>query len=144
VWNQPEVSLALSGMTTMQQVKENLASADSSGPNTLTEEELALIARVREEYAELCPIPCTQCRYCMPCPNGVEIPRNLMTLNEGVMYNRMESARRQYERRPAGQRADACIQCRECEEKCPQQIPISEWMTRIHEVLGEGRPYTRA
>ena len=141
VWNQPEVSLALSGMSTMQQVQENVASADASGPNTLTEEELALIAKVREKYDELCPIPCTQCRYCMPCPNGVNIPRNFAMFNEGRMYNQLEDARRGYERLAEESRASACIQCRECEEKCPQQILISEWMTNVHQVLGEGQSY---
>jgi predicted aldo/keto reductase-like oxidoreductase len=142
VWNQPEVSLALSGMSTMEHVQQNLASADRSGPNTLTEEELALIAQVREKYAELCPVPCTQCGYCMPCPNDVNIPRNFAIFNEGRIYNRIEDARRGYERRlPEDERASACVQCRQCEELCPQQIPISEWMPEVHEVLGEGQPY---
>lgn len=141
VWNHPEVSVVLSGMSTMDQVKENIASAEASGPNTLTEEELALIAQVREKYRELCPIPCTKCEYCMPCPNGVNIPRNFEIFNEGVMYNRIEDARRMYEGLPEEEQASACVQCRQCEELCPQQIPISEWMVRVHEVLSEGRPY---
>jgi predicted aldo/keto reductase-like oxidoreductase len=141
VWNQPEVSVTLSGMSTMAQVVENVASASASGPGTLTEEELALIAKVRETYQELCPIPCTQCRYCMPCPNGVNIPRNFAIFNEGRMYNRVEDARRGYERLSEGERASACVQCRQCEEQCPQQILISEWMSNVHRVLGEGEPY---
>jgi predicted aldo/keto reductase-like oxidoreductase len=142
VWNHPEVSLALSGMSTMEHVEQNLTSADVSGPNTFTDEELALIVQVREKYGELCPIPCTQCGYCMPCPNGVNIPRNFAIFNEGRIYNRIEDARREYERRlPEEERASACIQCRQCEELCPQQIPISEWMPGVHEVLGEGQPY---
>ena len=143
VWNQPEVSVVLSGMSTMEQVKQNIASADVSGPNTLTGEELALIALVREKYGELCPIPCTRCGYCMPCPNGVNIPRNFDIFNEGVMYNRLDSARQTYERLSEEERASECVQCQQCEELCPQQIPISEWMIRVHEVLGEGQPYTR-
>jgi len=141
LWNQPEVSVVLSGMSTMQQVKENIASADVSGIGTLTEEELALIERVREKYMELCPIPCTKCGYCMPCPNGVDIPRNLETYNHGVMYDKPDYARRSYAWIPEEARASACIQCRECEELCPQGIPISEWMPLVHTVLGEGQPY---
>jgi len=142
VWNHPEVSVTLSGMSTMEQVQQNVACADASGPNVLTEEELALIDRVRETYQELCPIPCTQCRYCMPCPNGVNIPRNFQIFNEGAMYNRVEDARRSYERwLSEEERASACVQCRQCEELCPQQIPISEWMPNVHRVLGEGQPY---
>ena len=143
LWNQPEVSVVLSGMSTMQQVKENVASAAASGVNTLTEEELALIDQVREKYKELCPIPCTKCNYCMPCPQGVNIPRNLEIFNSGVMYDKPDQARQEYNLwLPEAERASECIQCRECEELCPQNIPISEWMVRVHEVLGEGRPWT--
>ena len=76
----------------------------------------------------------------MPCPNGVDIPGNFALFNTGVMYNSFADARRRYGRRPEGARASACIQCRECEELCPQDIPISEWMPVVHAVLGEGRP----
>jgi predicted aldo/keto reductase-like oxidoreductase len=141
LWNQPEVSVVLSGMSTMQHVKENVASADVSGINTLTAEELSLIDKVRDRYQELCPIPCTGCEYCMPCPNGVNIPRNLETYNEGVMYDKPDHARRAYTWMSEEERASACIQCRECEELCPQSIPISEWMPLVHAVLGEGQPY---
>lgn len=141
LWHQPEVSLVLSGMSTMEQVRENVASADRSGVGTLTQEELALIEQVREKYEELCPIPCTRCGYCMPCPHGVDIPRNLEIYNEGIIYEKPESARRSYEFLDEEKRASACTACLECEEQCPQSIPISEWMTRAHEVLAEGAPY---
>ena len=68
VWDHPEVSVALSGMSTMAQISENIASADRSGPGRLSEEDLAVIDAVRKEYIESCPVPCTACRYCMPCP----------------------------------------------------------------------------
>jgi predicted aldo/keto reductase-like oxidoreductase len=141
LWNQPEVSVVLSGMSTMEHVKENVASADVSAVNTLTAEERALIERVREKYVELCPIPCTKCEYCMPCPNGVDIPHNFDTYNQGIMYDKPDYARRAYTWIPEDARASACIQCRECEELCPQSILISEWMPCVHEVLGEGQPY---
>jgi len=141
LWNQPEVSVVLSGMSTMQHVKENVASADASGPGLLTEEEMQLAAQVREKYQELCPIPCTKCGYCMPCPNGLNIPRNFEIFNHGRMYNQIEAARRAYRRLSEEERASACVQCQQCEELCPQQIPISDWMVHVHEVLGEGQPY---
>ncbi len=143
LWNQPEVSVVLSGMSTMQQVEENVASASVSGVGTLTAEELALVERVRARLKELCPIPCTQCAYCMPCPNGVDIPRNLRIYNDGLVYNKVEQARGIYRwlSQDVHAGADACIQCRECEDKCPQSIPISEWMPVVRQVLGEGRPY---
>jgi predicted aldo/keto reductase-like oxidoreductase len=145
LWNQPEVSVVLSGMSTMAQVEENVASAGRSEVNSLTAAELALIDQVRVKYSELCPIPCTRCGYCMPCPNGVDIPRNLEVYNAGVMYESPDWARNEYNNWiPQEARASACIQCRECEEKCPQHILISEWMPIVHEVLGEGKPYVCA
>lgn len=141
LWDQPEVSVVLSGMSTMQQVKENIASAGASAVGTLSSEELAVFDEVREGYEELCPIPCTECEYCMPCPNGVNIPRNFSIYNDGRMYNKIDWARERYAGISEEDRASACIQCRECEEKCPQNIPISEWMPIVHEVLGEGRSY---
>jgi predicted aldo/keto reductase-like oxidoreductase len=141
LWNQPEVSVVLSGMTAMQHVEENVASASASGIGTLTAEELALFDQVRTRYNELCPIPCTNCGYCMPCPNGVDIPRNFGAYNEGPMYDKPDAARGSYGWIPEDARANACIQCRECEDKCPQSIPISEWMPIVHEVLGEEKPY---
>jgi predicted aldo/keto reductase-like oxidoreductase len=141
LWNQPQVSLVLSGMSAMRHVEENLASADRSGIGTLTAEELALVDRVRDRYGELCPIPCTKCGYCMPCPSGVDIPRVLEKFNLGVMHNDPEGARREYTWISEEKRADKCTQCLECEEVCPQQIPVSEWMVHVHEVLAQGRPY---
>ena len=141
LWSKPEVSVALSGMSTMEQVQQNVASAGRSAIGLLSSEELEVIARVRDRYQDLCPVPCTDCKYCLPCPNGVDIPGNLGALNTGVMYDAMGDARLRYERRPEGQRASACIQCRECEDKCPQSILISEWMPFVHQGLGENASF---
>jgi len=142
VWNQPEVSVVLSGMSTLQQVQENLASAGASRIGALSEAELDLIGKARAKYEELCPIPCTACEYCLPCPNGVNIPRVFKIYNQGAMYEDAAGARREYTMwTPEAERANKCKDCNECEEKCPQTIPISEWMPRVHKVLGEGVPY---
>lgn len=142
LWSQPEVSVVLSGMSTFPQVEENLASASGSRVGLLTAADEALIAQVRAKYAELCPIPCTRCRYCMPCPNGVDIPGNFATYNSGLSYDKPDWARSQYVNWiDEKERASACIQCRECESKCPQHIEISQWMPVVHRVLGENQPY---
>ena len=141
VWNQPEVSVVLSGMSTMQQVEENLASAGRSGIGLLAPEEVEVVGQARDAYEGLCPAPCTSCRYCMPCPNGVNIPGNFVLLNNGVVYDRLDDARRRYLRLDEGERASACIACRDCEEVCPQNIVVSEWMPYMHQVLGEGEPH---
>lgn len=141
LWNKPEIAIALSGMSTMEQVEQNVAAAERSRVGSLTDEELSLVAQVRTKYRDLCPIPCTECRYCMPCPNGVDIPRNFGLYNNGVMYNVADESRRWYTHLKEEARAKACIQCRECEPKCPQKIEIGEWMQTVHSVLGEGQPF---
>ncbi|MCJ7703359.1 MAG: aldo/keto reductase, partial [Anaerolineales bacterium] len=89
LWDQPEVSVVLSGMSTMQQVDENTISAGKSGINSLTQDNLDLFEQIREKYQELSPIPCTKCNYCLPCPNGVNIPRNFDFYNQGIMYDKV-------------------------------------------------------
>jgi len=136
VWNQPEVALALSGMSTMQQVEENLASADRSGAGRLTDEEITLIEKVTEAYRGLSPIPCTNCGYCMPCPNGVNIPGVFAIHNDAMIYEDVNRAKRLYQIRiPEDKQADKCISCGECLTLCPQEIPIPEWMEKSNELL---------
>jgi uncharacterized protein len=142
LWNMPEVTLCLSGMSSMQQLDQNLTYAEESGIRALTAAELTLVGQVRDKYSELCPIPCTACRYCMPCPHGVEIPANFSMYNDGSMYNELAHSRSRYSKMETGKQASDCIACRECESKCPQHILISEWMPQVHAVLGEDQPYT--
>lgn len=144
VWNQPEISVALSGMSSIEQVVENIAIADRSGPGALKADDLAFIERVRQAYNGLSPIPCTNCKYCMPCPNSVEIPGILEIYNEVVIYDDLERGRFRY-CGPAGwlrdeQRADQCIECGDCEEACPQQIPVRDWLKKAHSLLGPKQP----
>ncbi len=144
LWNQPEVSLVLSGMSTLEQVQENICSADVSGLGVLKPAEVELIAKVREVVNSLSPIPCTRCEYCLPCPNGVNIPRNFDVYNQVAMYNALEDRRFEYKRWiPDDQKAAACIQCDECLSKCPQKIAISTWLPVVEEVLGLDRPYVK-
>jgi predicted aldo/keto reductase-like oxidoreductase len=136
LWDQPEVSVVLSGMSQMSHVVENVASANVSGICHLEESDLDLIEVVREKYNALSPIPCTKCDYCMPCPNGVNIPRNFEIYNRGIMYDKIDDARKAYNNWFAEEeRAHNCIECLECEEKCPQNIPITEWLPKVNETL---------
>ncbi len=145
LWNQPEVAVALSGMGTLEQVQENIASANKSGIESLKSEELALIGKVREVIKSLSPIPCTACEYCLPCPNGVNIPRNFEVYNQAAMYNSVEGSREEYRLWIAdAEKAANCIQCDECLSKCPQQIAISTWMPVVEEVLGLNRPFVKS
>ena len=153
LWNQSEVSTVLSGMSNMAQVEENVALAASSRVGMLAPEELTRYERVRDAYRELTAINCTNCRYCMPCPQNVDIPANFANYNDSLIYDKLEAARGQYDWwRYAHEvqkssdhdiRAARCIQCGECEAKCPQQIPIRKWMPMIDGVLGEGKPFVK-
>ena len=139
VWNHPEVSLLLSGMSEMYHVEENVKSAENSGVGTLSDEELARVERVRAAYRSLSPIPCTDCKYCMPCPSGVSIPRIFSIYNAAMMYGDRKSAQRSYNQfmKPEN-RADNCTECGQCESACPQQIKIIDWLKNAHTFLVEG------
>jgi len=136
VWNHPEVSVVLSGMSEMYQVEENLIYADRSGPNVMEPWELKLVSKVREAYGELGFVGCTACRYCMPCPQGVEIPDILGLYNEYYMSGQSGEIKKKYQEkiRPEG-RADKCVACGRCEEQCPQHLPIRRFMAEIPRVF---------
>jgi uncharacterized protein len=139
VWEQSDVSLVLSGMSTFDQVKENVEIADRSGPGALTPSEYKLIARARSAFKKLRPIPCTSCGYCQPCKQGVDIPRIFEFYNNGIMHQDMKRASFYYNfpiSMNPDQRADKCIDCGECEEACPQKIPIAKWLKKVHAELG--------
>ena len=140
IWNQPEVSVVLSGMSTMRQVKGNLSSAGRSGVGTLDAKSLRLVERVKARYLESKPVPCTKCGYCMPCPHGVNIPLNFEEYNDGFIYGDLKTARLAYNKwMKKKERAAACQQCGECEAKCPQKISIGELMPKVHRVLSAQR-----
>jgi uncharacterized protein len=139
IWNYPQVSLILSGMSSMDQVVENVGIAGHAGNSHLGPEEFALIDRVRQAYQGLCPVPCTGCRYCMPCSNGVEIPTIFRIYREGTMYKDTRMARMRYNGGFWGVKTDQdahnCVECGQCSEKCPQHIDIPEWLKKVHQEL---------
>ncbi len=141
IWDQPEVAVVLSGMSSMQQLEENLLAADTADERPLGEGEHRLIAQVRKRLEERATIPCTKCGYCMPCPQGVDIPENFALYNDGLIYEDLQAPRLRYVRfLSEAQRAGACSACGECEDKCPQGIEISKLLPKVHAVLGEGKP----
>jgi predicted aldo/keto reductase-like oxidoreductase len=136
--NYPEVSCILSGVSTMEQLKENIEifSKPDALPGCLCEEEKKIIARVRETYHAITSIPCTSCEYCLPCPQGVNIPQVFSRYNDGVMFGTYEPARRGYFIMGSfGQDASRCVECRACEAKCPQRIAIVEELKKSHKTL---------
>ena len=129
LWDQPEVTCVLSGMNSAEMVEENLRIASEAEAGSFTEEDFALIEEIKAIIREKEKVGCTGCRYCMPCPKGVDIPGNFHYYN--LMYldkkttGRFEFARNVAMREEPGY-ASLCIGCGKCEQHCPQHLPIRE------------------
>ena len=138
VLNHPEVTSVLSGMNEEEHIEENLRIADEAQPNSLTPEELELIGKVRDKYRELMQTGCTGCRYCMPCPVGVDIARCFEMYDTA---NTFPGNKRQSQIMYAvglgvihgGDAAYAsnCIKCGKCEKHCPQELPIMDLLDDV-------------
>jgi predicted aldo/keto reductase-like oxidoreductase len=156
LWNQPEVSVVLSGMSTMEQVVENVKSASNSGIGILSKEELDTISELRESFEKYTYVPCTSCGYCLPCPNNVSIPGVLRLLNEvyywgesgkqriAYFYNNMAKTEEDIKTKLAnGDEIEGAavlgIQCGECLDKCPQQIEIPDMMKKANAIFEENQ-----
>ena len=127
LWHQSEVSIVLSGMSTLEQLEQNVKSASSAEAGCLSGDELARYDRVRAAYRALSPIPCSNCRYCQPCPHGVPIPEIFALYNEKVMYGEHGQGFTAFSDYGASRLlTKECIACGACEAACPQQIKIIE------------------
>jgi predicted aldo/keto reductase-like oxidoreductase len=135
VWDHPEVSTVVSDMSTMDQVVENIALADSAEPDSLTVPEQVLISRVREAYRKLRLIPCTSCRGCMPCPQGIDVPRIFELYNDTIMYGDIETVRSIYSYEK--HRIDSCTECDSCVDACGREIAILDWLQKAKELFTE-------
>ena len=135
IWNQPEVTLVLSGMNEMFQLDENIKTAGTSEQGHLSEEDLNVYVKVLDEVKKNIKIPCTGCGYCLPCPQGVDIPTCFSCYNESFSQGYFTavshylqligaiSAKQNY--------ASKCIKCGRCEKHCPQKIEISKRMPEV-------------
>ena len=142
LYQQPEVTCVLSGMNSMEMVTENVKTASEAYPGCMTAEELQLVERVKEEIRRHVKVGCTGCGYCMPCPQGVDIPGTFRCYN--AMYSEgKKSGRRDYLQCTAYRRdtssASQCVSCGKCEKHCPQQIPIREELKRAAHELEDVR-----
>jgi uncharacterized protein len=135
VWNHPEISTVLSGMGSLEQVRQNIASSQKGEANSLSADNLAFIEGVRKAYRGLLQVDCSGCAYCMPCPSGVNIPHNFSLYNDLVTFKDPTGIMVYNSFTPPEQRASACSECSGCEDKCPQQIPIREELKKVHAAL---------
>ncbi|MCE5238934.1 aldo/keto reductase [bacterium] len=133
----PNVTIAFSGMNAEEQVRENCAAASREEP--LSGDELEAIEKALIENRKLAELYCTGCEYCLPCEQGVAIPRIFAAMNMHRVWGLTEHAKRMYahvlNEEKGTKQADACIECGQCEEKCPQKIKIMEQLRESHEAL---------
>jgi len=138
VWNLPEVSVVLSGMSSMEQVVDNIRIASDATAGALSRRQMAALARAREAYMARVRISCTECGYCQPCPEGVLIPDIFTLYNDGGTFNAWESCRRMYRGiAKAAKDASKCVECGRCEGACPQQLRVIELLKEAHVALAE-------
>lgn len=132
----PEVLTILSGMSTREQVEENIRIMKEAEPSSLSEKELEIVARVSEEYNNLIQYSCTGCKYCMPCPVNVNIPETIGYYNDWFLFdgNSKISADFNMWISPKA-RPSLCVECKACEGHCPQQLPISEVMKKASAIF---------
>jgi len=135
LWNKKEVATVLSGMGSIDMVDENCGIADRSGIGMLTSDDEKIIEKLADVYRKKTPIPCTGCAYCMPCPQGVDIPQDFALLNNLSMEKNGYFAwliKRSYKKGNAA----LCTECKKCLEKCPQDIAIPDELKKVHSILG--------
>jgi predicted aldo/keto reductase-like oxidoreductase len=137
LYDKPAVSLVLSGTSSLEQLKDNLAIFDQSRAGVLSAEDQEFIARIRACYEAQNSIGCTACEYCLPCPNGVAIPEIFKLYNNNVLTGNPFVDRLVYSGTylTKGRGADQCIECGVCEDACPQSLPIIELLKTAHEHL---------
>ena len=134
----PNVDVALSGMSDLAQLEENAATA--ADPVPLTPEHRALIEEQMARLKELAKLYCTGCNYCLPCPKDVAIPKIFDAYNRGRVYGLWQDAKNAYANIgkfdwTKGAKADACVECGECEKKCPQKIPVIAQLREARKAL---------
>ena len=138
LWNQPEVTCVLSGMNSEEMVTENIAVASDAEAGQLTDQDMAVVGKIRKILREREKVGCTGCRYCMPCPKGVDIPGNFHYYNmmymEKKISARFEFAQVMGLRKEPGF-ATQCVGCGRCEQHCPQHISIREKLKEADKAL---------
>ena len=130
------VCTVLSGVTTPEMTDDNVRIFSEACEGCMTDAEKNVIARAREAYSKRIKVGCTACRYCLPCPAGVDIPKVFSAWNNAYKYDTKSDVQWTYGRLLADKKAaDACIKCGKCEKICPQHISIREMLAEAHKEL---------
>ncbi len=135
IWNDPRVTVVLSGMGSEAQLEENLAAAEAAEPDSLTAEELECIEAAKQVYHSKVQVPCTGCNYCLPCPHGVDIPTAFSIYNNAHMFEDIPEGKKRCSQFLSGKEASRCTECGTCEPQCPQGIPIIESLKQVSALL---------
>ena len=150
VWDRPEVTVVLSGMNEEAHINENLNIASAARANSLTTKEHGLIKKASDTYKRLMKVNCTGCEYCKPCPVGVNISGAFELLNRLHLFKNEQEAKFMYAVRCGGifnrgetGYASGCVQCGECLEKCPQGIPIPDFLEMVVQDLEDDKTLER-
>jgi len=137
IWNHPEVTVVLSGMGKLSEVKQNIETARTALPNSLTQEELDLFEEIKASYRKRIKVDCTACEYCLPCPQEIVIPELFDYYNDAYMYNTLDSFATRYDWIAENWgNPENCVECGECEAACPQNLPIREHLKQIRSAAG--------
>jgi len=133
----PEATVILSGVSSMEQLKEDIEIFNSMPSGPLNDKELMLVKRVKDLLESKIVIGCTGCGYCMPCPSGVSIPDLFKLYNDVYMLNQLKASKMFYQNVFKNGKNDAsqCTECENCEEKCPQRLEIIKNLKDVHELL---------
>jgi predicted aldo/keto reductase-like oxidoreductase len=146
LYNMPEISVILSGTSTLAQLKDNLRIFQEAVPGVMSAADQELIKKIREVFAAGNSIGCTGCRYCQPCPQGVSIPEIFSLYNSNQLMKTHWVDRGMYRDNilPAGSGADQCIACGICQEHCPQELEIPVLLKQVHAEFTAPTPGTWA
>ncbi|HBI57321.1 MAG TPA: aldo/keto reductase [Firmicutes bacterium] len=140
LWNQPEVSVVLSGMSAMEQVEENVRIASEARINSLTKAELDVIRQAKEFYLAQTKVDCTGCQYCAGCPAKIKIDHIFQLYNSAYMYDEHQRARQAYKRMVEKEEDfSRCLDCGQCEEICPQHLEVRRHLRDFHKEFNENK-----